>query len=704
MSKQARVGAGACSAVFAMGLAAAGCTEAPSPAPDLRYQQTKWLAGLGEEVTVHKTPTSTVAVLADGTEVAYAELLNANRRAWRDRHGAASRMLLDRLATAKPTERIPVAIRYEIAGLDALIARPRDARVKLVRAAIASSVDGVAAWLETRGFVETSRSSIMPAIFGTLPAHAIETVAHSRELTRIALDEPIDPPGDGEFAVLNPIDVHAIDSTWNTCTNCLGNYGSAVSVGMIEWCGFDDDVGTRGLYNDHVAFSELFPFSLTEHIGYSDTPISCTTDADCEGAEFCQNTVACIDSRCVTEHGSQVASVISATTPSGPSGAAKVRLFLANKAKPNTIAGYVTEYEEIINVRGGVDIVNETHAFTNQGDDLQVADFVARTYEIQPVQSAGNDTPNLSLKACRKSSNAICVGASLAPASGNWIASYSSFENPPGTDREEPDVVAFAGDRFIDYTRVHNFSSTTDWSGQQDGTSFAAPVVTNLLAHMQRWCPNFSVAHPLVKRAVIRTAAWAGNPVGNAYETPNNVNVDGIDGAGWVDAPALQWFCEGPGSTGGGGLIGVDLTGGSDPEGQDSDYEPGRPPAMQPTDYTPAHDPSFARKEYLLGEATLNAGDRVRATITWFSCATAIDGTSIADVDIDIDLFLLKVSGTPTYIYGSQSIDDNNEGFDLLVPEEGTYKVVFTRPASVTQSCGSENILLGWAARWGTPW
>jgi hypothetical protein len=47
---------------------------------------------------------------------------------------------------------------------------------------------------------------------------------------------------------------------------------------------------------------------------------------------------------------------------------------------------------------------------------------------------------------------------------------------------------------------------------------------------------------------------------------------------------------------------------------------------------------------------------------------------------------------------------DNDEGFDPLVPDDGTYELVYTRPANQTSSCGSEELALGWAARWGTPW
>lgn len=50
------------------------------------------------------------------------------------------------------------------------------------------------------------------------------------------------------------------------------------------------------------------------------------------------------------------------------------------------------------------------------------------------------------------------------------------------------------------------------------------------------------------------------------------------------------------------------------------------------------------------------------------------DTGTIADVRNDFDLYLYNQSAG-RYVFGSQSLDDNNEGFDVVVPEDGDYLV-----------------------------
>jgi len=67
-------------------------------------------------------------------------------------------------------------------------------------------------------------------------------------------------------------------------------------------------------------------------------------------------------------------------------------------------------------------------------------------------------------------------------------------------------------------------------------------------------------------------------------------------------------------------------------------------------------------------------------------------------VSVDFDLFLYNPA--LGYVWGSQSLDDNNEGFDYTVQagEGGTYQVWLTWPRD-QQSCeGTDFIPGGYAA------
>ena len=59
-------------------------------------------------------------------------------------------------------------------------------------------------------------------------------------------------------------------------------------------------------------------------------------------------------------------------------------------------------------------------------------------------------------------------------------------------------------------------------------------------------------------------------------------------------------------------------------------------------------------------------------------------------------------------VYGSQSIEDNNEGFDVTINEQDgacRHQVLDSRPEGDTTDCeGSTELRMGWAGRWGTPW
>lgn len=583
---------------------------------DVTYRRGLWLVGLQEEVEVVKTPGVAYAVRQDGSRVSYARLLHEDAQAYRDRFGAGSPSLELLLAHAPADDVLSIAVQVAVPEIDTILAETKSDQVAHAEAAVEERLTLAASWLAEHGFSETSRSASMPLLIGEMPAGALGDILFDGRLAAVWIDDLILPEGSGEYAV-DPVADHGIDTTWNPTP---GDYANEVPVGMIEWCGFDGPSISRALYDEHVAFTYA-------DVTYSATASACEVDDDCVGEEEggCE-TVRCINDRCVTEHGSRVASVISATKPGNPpaeSGAAKVRLFLANNAKPNTAAGYDSLYDRLRNF--GVKTVNETHAGIHDFGP-QVADWYARVFGMLPVQSAGRDNV-YGGQACPQSANAVCVGAST-DSSTLQVAGHSPTVNPASyPDREEPDIMAFGGDTFVgDLVQTLDFGGTNDWSGSREGTSYSAPAVTSMVAHFRKACePYFgsNMAHQFL-RALLRTSAWAGNPdAGQRYSTPSP-SADWLDGAGWVDAPALDWWCQ-SGTNGTGGTIGINLTGGSDPNrGTTTIYDPGDPaPQAQPMDYTdPSDTGAYPRKEYELAAMFLQVGDRIRFTISWDVCAT----------------------------------------------------------------------------------
>ena len=93
----------------------------------------------------------------------------------------------------------------------------------------------------------------------------------------------------------------------------------------------------------------------------------------------------------------------------------------------------------------------------------------------------------------------------------------------------------------------------------------------------------------------------------------------------------------------------------------------------------------------------LQAGNRVRATISWAACSSAQKGTATQTPSMtDLDLFLYNTDAR-LYVWASQSVHDNNEGFDFKVATSGNYKLILTAPAGVKACDGSALEAYGFA-------
>jgi hypothetical protein len=196
------------------------------------------------------------------------------------------------------------------------------------------------------------------------------------------------------------------------------------------------------------------------------------------------------------------------------------------------------------------------------------------------VKSAGNAGPEGF--ACPTTLNSLCVGGT---SSSHDMSCFSSSNNPEGSDREEPDLTALAGDAdsrcgaAVDLVEVMGFSDPSDWSGENLGTSFASPAVAAIILHLRESCElqgTFGFMDEKLIRAILRTASWVENPeTPERYATPA-IGDDHADGGGWISATAAEAFCR-PGDGTDAGQVDIDLEGGDPMPDGEVVYEPGQP-------------------------------------------------------------------------------------------------------------------------------
>jgi hypothetical protein len=267
--------------------------------------------------------------------------------------------------------------------------------------------------------------------------------------------------------------------------------------------------------------------------------------------------------------------------------------------------------------------------------------------------------------ACAYQTNAVCVGAVKHDLS-MWSNTVTA--NPFGSDREEPDVVALGGDNATCGNTVHamkaNTSALDDWTGFFNATSAATPVVTSMMALTREYCVGLGRGFsPRWTRAILK-ASLGANPTGWRYETPGKTPT-AKDGAGFMYAEDVKSWCS-PGDSKESGDAPIDLAGGGPgPSGT----PPPREPPIGPFNVKPLSGanpgPSDGRKYQALKTFSFNKNARLRAVISWDACATAPVASQPVRVVPDFDLFLHTPNRGGKYVFSSQSVSDNSEGFDI---------------------------------------
>lgn len=166
------------------------------------------------------------------------------------------------------------------------------------------------------------------------------------------------------------------------------------------------------------------------------------------------------------------------------------------------------------------------------------------------------------------------------------------------------------------------------------------------------------------------------NPDCEDYNTPRP-GIDHLDGAGVPRFDSIAAFCgedpeEGPFNASGFGPFDFEASA-PVPEGfPDASDDP--PPGDDGEPTTLGLPASGDRDGQICFELSgMEAGGRIRTTITWESGPTMASGVAPTEVATDFDIALYHTS--LGYLYTSQSFDDSVEGFDVRIPEgwEGDY-------------------------------
>lgn len=693
----------------------------------LVYERKQWLSALEEEVTITKSPAGRFARRSDGTVVAWQELQQLERERHRARFGPMSRSLYESLqaeaastATREPRS-VGVYFQPEVdwariePALSSRDTAVQGAALAELEAATERGARELADRLRTLGLEPSFVGRTMPAVHVRGSAEALLRLREVDGI-RIALEQAVfgaerrcnggasksngnTPPN----CHIDPVEVHEIDDTFNAS----GFYGAKQRVGIVE---VDD--------GDCVLGSAHEAFDFTSGFHYSASP----------------------SGSCITTHGTQVASVISGSVDGTRCGASDVEFYYANDGSPMSFPSgtvdtvgcnpdaIVKAYQWFAAVGDYGDpfddptiaVVNESFGCVHQnitclhsggrGVDGVTQDYYARIYGMPVVKAAGNrNCDDERHEACPYTLNSICVGSA---SSAGVMSGFSSYTNPGITsgigpdapynlDREEPDLVAVGGQLDPNGERICLAEAGAGWGGEW-GTSYSAPTVSSLIALFREYCEPIREQrfNQRIFRALLRTASYAGNPHGPAYSTPKP-SVDHRDGGGLITAPKLHDACDSP--SGDFGEITIDLSGGTAPPDDRRLYTPGWNPAGETQslgapdaelqDFSNNPSSSDLKADKLL-EVSLSPGDRLRYTWSWDACALDDEGDAPVAVSVDFDLFLYNPA--LGYVWGSQSLDDNNEGFDYTVQpgEGGTYQVWLMWPRE-QQSCEGTDFIPG---------
>lgn len=710
---------------------AGSCEEGP---PQLGPQggETSWrklqfFKGLEETVTLVKTANASYALRANGERTSIEDVRRLDRAAWAARFGVMTSGLANIVtqhngaaieAVDAPGTSIPFFVMVGVGTADSEADAQLDLDLRstdpVVAAAarevysekVAIELDAIESQLLALGITVDGRGHLMPILWGKGAPDALLEIASLPQVLVMGNAAPSAPAD--QIDVEAPASFHATDTAFH------GFSGEDEKVGVI-------DTGTCKIRDTNNLIART--------IQYQDTgpSPSCSVDVDCDPLCGSEDSV-CSSGHCLDSHGTAVTSVITQILRDAT-------IYYPNESDEDNRFGHddVTCTPAIIDayeflVGNDVKFVNESYECIDPDLELDgvVEDFFERRFGIFITKSASNNTSD---QACPTTWNGVCVGGV-----NRNIEMYcrSSYDNDLGdsSDREEPDVTAYAGDGSStgacpgvpeEFVLVAGAGSDIHFLGER-GNSFAAPAVTALAVLTKEWCEDQGDPIPddLLLRAMVMNGAWKQNPDGWRYSTPRPFPTDHKDGGGFIDGWGLLPYCGDQPEDGfaiyGTGEIDPEKDGvlgmpDKDPEYPDAPpetYAPELSPADQ--DLKPSMDGATYRVENLFAGAPgaaipFREGDRLRFSFAFRACA--YDGTVRDDVvvdpadrgvAVDFDIFLYNAT-KDDMLFASQSFDDVNEGFDVTIPEDwdGDYQVLLVWPEEST-GCKDEPEQFAWTA------
>lgn len=500
-----------------------------------------------------------------------------------------------------------------------------------------------------------------------------------------------------------------------------------------------DDVVLPGyaIYEDHDAFQ----FNKIEYFAPPSPCTASTAASDCDNPMHpnypygCVHTPSFGDDRCVvtsgggTFHTTGVASRISSSASGAMMGAAESRLLIGGLDYISPLIG-TQQQERVIMFEDKLDMWNwmaeeGAHVVNLSYGSLDVLysahyhalDWYVLNRDMRFVSASGNDRsmtdypyPNIGCIA----QNTFCVGSMSASATYGVVGGvHDSLQDDvfswwslwvnrykPGNvryDIEKPDVVA-EGESAL----VANPTSGTDQWTRVDGTSFAAPVVTSLVAGLADKCVSngFTWFEPERLRSIL--VAMAFTP--QTYDPPllqrgssggYQISRDRKVGAGVISAESLEyWFCNPPGTrpdpltaqpSGSGGFTsdGTSLTGTPlPPWAQNGEVSS----EVDDTEGDALKSGAQIVQISTVGAPNHNVG-RVRAALSTAACpARSLNASMLPDGTpaVDYDLVLVDPANQEVYAV-SDSYEDADEQMDVTIPNATSgLELWVLRPAGYT--------------------
>lgn len=268
-------------------------------------------------------------------------------------------------------------------------------------------------------------------------------------------------------------------------------------------------------------------------------------------------------------------------------------------------------------------------------------DYLVRHYHDTFTTVSGNHSSYVSWM----SYNDITVGGVDANDTADWsddtMSTFTGYIDPPGTDRELPNV---CGD-------ANNIEATLEggppWLGSFStaaGTSYSTPAVGGQCVSMMQRHSTLLAWPEAVKAIVMATAL---------HNVEGNSDLSEYDGAGMVDALAADKMANGL-TNGGRQWAGVTLNSGSFP-----------------------YDRSFGVEE----------GETVRVVICWNSNPSGPPDYTTDPLDADLDLYLYDSSGT--LVASSTRNDSSYELIEITATESASWTMRIQAP---TFSGSSERV------------